>query len=161
MSPRSRKKGKKKVIRSTVSLILLTACASSPNAAPNPSTQFDWLTGCWQSEDGSTRETWSTSEGGFYFGHSVVYQDSQAVFFEQMRIDPGETPIFNAYPRGEGPSPFPATEFSEQAVTFANAEHDYPQKIRYWLDGERLRATISLFDGSQANEFAFSACSPS
>lgn len=148
------------MIRSTISLILLSACASTPSAAPNPSDQFDWLTGCWQSEDGSTRETWSSSEGGFYFGYSVVYQDGQAVFFEQMRIDPGETPTFNAYPRGDGPSPFPAMELAEETVTFANAEHDYPQKIRYWRTGDRLRATISKFDGSQANAFAFIACAP-
>ena len=148
------------MIRSTISLIFLTACASAPSAAPNPSTQFDWLTGCWQSEDGSTRETWSTSEGGYYFGSSMVYQDGQAVFFEQMRIDPGETPTFNAYPRGTGPSPFPAAELTATSVTFANAEHDYPQKIRYWRDGEKLRATISMFDDSQANAFAFDACSP-
>ena len=82
------------------------------------------------------------------------------MFFEQMRIDPGETPTFNAYPRGDGPSPFQATELSEGAVTFANAEHDYPQKIRYWRDGDKLRATISLFDGNQANAFAFDACLP-
>ena len=148
------------MIRSAISLVLLVACAAAPNAAPNPSNQFDWLTGCWQSEDGSTREIWSVSEGGLYFGYSVVYQDGQAVFFEQMRIDPGEPATFNAYPRGAGPSPFPAAEHTEDSVTFANAEHDYPQKIHYWRDGENLRATISKLDGSQANEFAFVTCSP-
>ncbi|MEL6413879.1 MAG: DUF6265 family protein [Pseudomonadota bacterium] len=146
------------MIRSTVSLILLSTCASAQSAAPDTSDQFDWLTGCWQSEDGSSRETWSASEDGYYFGYSVVYQDGQAIFFEQMRIDPGATPTFNAYPRGAGPSPFPATEQTGEAVTFANAAHDYPQKIRYWRDGDKLRATISLFDGSQANTFSFAAC---
>ncbi len=146
------------MIRSTISLILLSACASAPSATPNPFSQSDWLTGCWQSEDGGTRETWSVLEGGFYFGHSVVYQGDQAVFFEQMRIDPGETPIFNAYPRGVGPSPFPAIELAENSVTFANAEHDYPQKISYWRDRDQLRATISLFDGSQENAFTFVSC---
>lgn len=146
------------MIRSTISLIFLSACASAQSAAPDISDQFDWLTGCWQSEDGSSRETWSTSEDGYYFGYSVVYQDGQAVFFEQMRIDPGETPTFNAYPRGAGPSSFPASELTGSDVTFANAEHDYPQKIRYWRDGDRLRATISMFDGSQANDFVFATC---
>ena len=146
------------MIRSTISLILLSASASAPSAAPSPSNQFDWLTGCWQSEDSSTRETWFTSEGGFDFVYSVVFQGGQAVSFEQMRIDPGETPIFNAYPRGVGPSPFPAIELAENSVTFANAEHDYPQKISYWRDRDQLRATISLFDGSQENAFTFVSC---
>lgn len=146
------------MIRSTISLILLSACVSAPSADQLAPTQFDWLTGCWQSEDGSTRETWSRSEGGYYFGYSVVYQDAQAVFFEQMRIDPGEAPTFNAYPRGAGPSPFPAADLGPGAVTFANGDHDYPQKIRYWREGDMLRATISLLDGSQAGAFTFLPC---
>ena len=146
------------MIRSTISLILLSACASPPSADPIPTNQFDWLTGCWQSDDGNTREVWSRSEGGQYFGYSVVFQETEAVFFEQMRIDPGETPTFNAYPRGAGPSSFPATETKEQAVIFANAEHDYPQRIHYWREGDELRATISKIDGSNPGDFTFVPC---
>lgn len=146
------------MIRSTISLVLLAACTSAPSAAPNQTNHFDWLTGCWQSEEGGTREVWSRSEGGYYFGYSVVFHEAEAVFFEQMRIDPGETPTFNAYPRGSGPSPFPAIENQPRAVTFANDAHDYPQRIQYWRDGDQLRAHISKIDGSDANDFAFAAC---
>ena len=147
------------MIRSTISLILLSACISAPKATPENANHLDWLTGCWQSEDGDTREIWSTSEGGYLFGYSVVYHDGQAVFFEQMRIDPGETPTFNAYPRGTGPSAFPAIEIEDQSVTFANAAHDYPQKIHYNRDGDLLRARISKIDDSQPGDFAFQPCS--
>ena len=146
------------MIRSTISLILLSACVSAPSAEPNPANHFDWLTGCWHSDDGSTREVWSKSEGGHYFGYSVIFQETEAVFFEQMRIDPGVTATFNAYPRGSGPSPFPATQTTDQAVIFANADHDYPQRIHYWRDGNQLRAKISKIDGSDAGEFAFRPC---
>ena len=147
------------MIRSTISLILLSACISAPKATPENANHLDWLTGCWQSEDGDTREIWSTSEGGYLFGYSVVYHDGQAVFFEQMRIDPGETPTFNAYPRGTGPSAFPAIEIEDQSVTFANAAHDYPQKIHYNRDGDLLRARISKIDDTQPGDFAFQPCS--
>ena len=146
------------MIRSTISLILLSACVSAPSAEPNPTNHFDWLTGCWESEDGSMREVWSRSEGGLYFGYSVILQETEAVFFEQMRSDPGEAPTFNAYPRGIGPSPFPATETTNQAVIFANEEHDYPQRIHYWRDGDQLRAKISKIDGSYAGVFSFVPC---
>lgn len=147
------------MIRSTISLILLSACISAPKAVPENANHLDWLTGCWQSEEGDTREIWSTSEGGYLFGYSVVFHEGQAVFFEQMRIDPGETPTFNAYPRGTGPSAFPAVEIEDQSVTFANAAHDYPQKILYYRDGDDLRARISKIDDSEPGDFSFQPCS--
>ena len=146
------------MIRSAISLILLSACVSTPGVAQNPANHFDWLTGCWHSEDGSTREVWSQSEDGYYFGYSVVFHEAKAVFFEKMRIDPGETPTFNAYPRGNGPSAFPAIETISEKVTFANDAHDYPQRIQYWRDGDQLRAQISKIDGSDANDFVFAPC---
>ena len=138
--------------------LFLGACTSITQADPASPTQLDWLTGCWQSTDGSTREVWSVSEGGYLFGYSVVFNNSDAVFFEQMRIDPAEPPVFNAYPRGDGPSAFPAIDQTDTSITFANAEHDYPQKIKYWQDGTELKATISLIDDSQAGAFSFAPC---
>lgn len=147
------------MIRFVWSLALLAGC-TSVSAADEPDHQaLHWLTGCWQSESGGTREVWSLSEGGYYFGYSVVMQNGQVVFFEQMRIDPARPPVFNAYPAGSGPSAFPAIEMGDQTITFANANHDYPQKIRYWRDGEALRAKISLIDDGQPGTFDFVACS--
>ncbi|NQY96456.1 MAG: hypothetical protein HRT82_04785 [Henriciella sp.] len=146
------------MIRTLLCLIALSACTlttASEEADPN---RLDWLTGCWQGDDGMTREVWSGSEDGYYFGYSIVLKDGHAVFFEQMRVDPAPLPVFNAYPAGDGPSAFPATEISDTSVTFANPAHDFPQKIKYWRDGTRLRATISRIDDSRAAEFSFTRC---
>jgi len=133
----------------------LTLVAQAEEADPN---RLDWLTGCWQSEDGATREVWSPSQDGYYFGYSVVLNDGHAVFFEQMRVDPAPLPVFNAYPRGEGPFAFTATEIAAQSITFANPDHDFPQKIKYWRDGDLLKATISHMDDSSAGQFSFTGC---
>lgn len=147
------------MIRFVWSFVLLAGCTSISAADEPEASKLDWLTGCWQSESGETREIWSQSEGGYYFGYSVVMQDDQVVFFEQMRIDPATPPVFNAYPAGAGPSAFPAIEIGEETITFANAEHDYPQKIRYWRDGAALRAQISLIDGDRPGSFDYLPCS--
>ena len=94
--------------------------AGADEADPN---RLDWLTGCWQGDDGVTREIWSASEDGYYFGYNVVLKDDHVLFFEQMRIDPAPMPVFNAYPRGQGPFPFTAIEVGEISVTFANPAH--------------------------------------
>ncbi len=141
-----------------LSLVFLCACAHSGQAEEADPNRLDWLTGCWQNAENGTREIWSVSEDGYYFGYSIVLKDGHAVFFEQMRIDPAPLPIFNAYPSGEGPSSFPAIEIADNSVTFANTAHDYPQKIKYWRDSDGLRAVISLIDDSGAGAFNFEPC---
>jgi len=146
------------MIRTFISLCLIGLCASAAQAEEADPNRLDWLTGCWQGDDGVTREIWSASEDGYYFGYSVVLKDGHALFFEQMRIDPAPMPVFNAYPRGDGPFPFTATALTETSITFANPAHDFPQKIKYWRDGQRLNATISKTDDSSPGHFAFTPC---
>jgi len=141
-----------------IGTLLLGGCVLGSQAETPAASSLDWITGCWQTEDGGTREVWSVSEDSFFFGYSVVYNEGDAVFFEQMRIDPGTPPTFQAYPRGQGPSSFPAIEITETSVTFANPDHDYPQKIKYVRDGATLNAVISLIDDTRQGTFNFVGC---
>jgi hypothetical protein len=43
----------------------------------------------------------------------------------------------------------------EPGITFVNAAHDYPQRIRYWRDGRDLMAEVSLADGSKAQRWRY------
>lgn len=137
-----------------LSLIALPSQAEEAN--PN---RLDWLTGCWQGDDQVTREVWSRSEDGYYFGYSVVTKNGHVIFYEQMRIDPAPMPVFNAYPAGKGLFPFAATDLSETSITFANPDHDFPQKIKYWRDGEALKAVISTINDESPAQFSFTPCS--
>lgn len=148
-------------MRALIALLLVGACANASPAQEQSSHQFGWLKGCWELEDGSIREHWSTPEGGYMFGHAVTYREGIAVFFEQLRVDPGTPPVLNAYPAGNGPSPFPATEITATSVVFENTAHDYPQRITYQRDRDQLRATISLIDGANERVFNYQTCSSS
>ena len=146
-------------MRFLLATILVTACQLTPVAnAPQKVSQFSWLAGCWQSSDGNLREVWSTSEGGYHFGYAVTYKSGEPIFYEMMRILPTDPPVMSAYPRGVGPSDFPMLEQADQSVTFANAEHDYPQRIYCSRAGDTLSATISRMDGSQQTDFTYLAC---
>ena len=59
---------------------------------------------------------------------------------------------FFAQPSGKPASEFPMVLRSEESVEFANANHDYPQRIRYWRQGQLLMAEISKIDGSDAQQ---------
>ncbi len=129
-----------------------------------------WFTGCWEFEDGSTREVWSEPEGIHLFGYSVSYEHSPSTtsgktvtFFETMRIElapSGDYPVaFFAYPSGKGPTRFEQTAHAPHAVTFENPQNDYPQRIRYWRDGTHLKAEISTLQGEQIRQFDYRPCS--
>ena len=45
----------------------------------------------------------------------------------------------------------------DPGLTFVNTTHDYPQRIRYWREGEFLMAEIALADGSKAKRWRYSA----
>lgn len=140
-------------------LLALCACATAEDAAPaDPGYFLSWMTGCWQNADGSIREVWSEDEGGYLFGYSVYLKAGKAGFFEQLRIDPGPAHVLNAYPAGEGPSPFTESQRGDQSIVFENPAHDFPQQISYSRDGDALNAHISLLDGSQRGDFNYVPC---
>lgn len=136
--------------------ILSVACGT---IAQTPSTGLDWLAGCWVSADGSTTEHWTLATWDHAFGSSVTVSDDAVAFFEFMQIEPTDDGyVFSAYPRGSGPNPFPLESAGPQSVTFANAEHDYPQRIAYERQSDELHARISKMDGSDENRWAYRAC---
>lgn len=137
----------------TVVAVLCSAAACSSADEP-----LAWLAGCWT--DGSVVERWTLAEGGYLFGSSVTVDEGGAVsFFEQLRIEPTDTGLaYYAYPAGSGPTRFDSVEQGEQAITFANPTHDYPQRISYRREGGQLRVTISLHDGGNAGEWVHASC---
>ena len=97
--------------------------------------------------------------------HSVEYAPTEVVTtfarrrigetatsFEHMRILAGKDGVvaFHGMPGGAPAVRFPLVKRGEGEAVFENPAHDYPQRIRYRLDGETLVATTSLLDGSEA-----------
>lgn len=83
--------------------------------------------------------------------------------WETMRIaldEPaGELPTvrmaFVAAPGGTGWTLFAWSPSPETGVTFHNAANDYPQRVRYWREGELLKAEVSLADGTRPTRWTF------
>lgn len=43
----------------------------------------------------------------------------------------GDTVAYHAFPVGQAPAIFPVESLSDSSVVFANAAHDFPQRISY------------------------------
>jgi hypothetical protein len=134
-------------------IIGLALLASGTAAAQEAPSLPEWMAGAWCTEvppSDRTCEFWSPDSGGLMLGGSVTTKGGKAVEFEQLRIAPHEGGIaYFASPGGKGPIVFRSVEVGDRSVTFGKPDHDYPQRIRYWRDGEAMVAEISLTDGSK------------
>lgn len=141
--------------------LVLAGCLAADGTTPRQTggNSPDWLAGCWLSADGSTTEHWTRAAPGWLFGFNTASSDGEIVFFEQLRIEPGPGgPVLQAYPAGRGPTAFPMVAAQTGMITFANASHDFPQRISYHRDGDRLTATVALMDGSKSRDWRFESC---
>ena len=105
-----------------------------------------WIAGSWQgTEEGmAMEEVWLAPAGGAMLGLHRDVAGGRMVSFEFLRIE--ESPrglVYLSQPRGLPVTPFHAIEVSAKRVVFENPEHDFPQRILYWLDEDgALRARI-------------------
>ncbi len=119
----------------------------------------DWMTGCWEQKDGDrwTEECWMAPRGGIMLGASRMGKGDTLIEWEAMQIvryhrkdDGWISPLaYRAAPGGGPATVFKWTSSEEEGVTFINTAHDYPQRIRYWREGDILMAEISMADGSK------------
>ena len=137
--------------------MLLTAMIAAATAeAPLPA----FLSGCWEYvRDGDrwTEECWTSPRGGLMLGSGRDGKGDQVSHWEWMRIERGAdgTLIFHGSPKGARAVPFKATENDGGSITFVNASHDYPQRVRYRRTHAGLEAEISLADGSKPVRWSY------
>jgi hypothetical protein len=149
-------------MRGIIAVVLLGL--ATPAAAQDlPS----WMAGCWQMTEGDAwaDECWMAPRDGVMLGASRGGTGAELTTWEAMQIilEPAEaredarpTVTFWASPNGNGRTGFALAPSAQSGVTFVNLANEYPQRIRYWRDGDLLRAEISLADGSEAQRWAFS-----
>ena len=135
-------------------LLVLAAAAAEP--VPIPA----FLAGCWiqqRAEERWTEECWTSARGGLMLGSGREGKGDMVRHWEWMRIERGPDGVatFFGSPKGSQPVPFKATEGDAQSITFVNAGHDYPQRVRYVLTETGLEAEISLADGSKPNRWTY------
>lgn len=138
----------------------LALMLGTPLAASETAEMPDWLHGAWNEARGGGRwadEFWTPPRGGLMIGAARMGDGDRISVFEHSRIirKPDGTLAFVAQPFGNAAVYFPMVAADAQMIEFANAAHDYPQRIRYWREGRELRARVSLMDGSKAVEWRY------
>lgn len=120
--------------------------------------KLDWMVGTWRLQDGETvtEEHWRPLQGNTMLGTSHTFGGERTLAFEFLRLTVARGQIgYVAMPGGKTPTTFLLQTLGEGVAVFENAEHDYPQRIRYERTDKGVTATISLLDGKKAQAFVF------
>jgi hypothetical protein len=125
-------------MRTTLAVVAALSCLSAAQAQPPVGVErLAWLEGRWEGEsDGvSMEEQWTSLRGGALLGLHRDVKAGRMVSFEFLRIEATpEGTFYFASPRSKPPVPFKLVEASERRAVFENRQHDFPQRILYWLD---------------------------
>jgi Domain of unknown function (DUF6265) len=80
-------------------------------------------------------EHWLPPKGNTMLGLHRDVASGKTVMFEFLRIEwTPEGITYWASPRGRAATPFRLKEARDKYVVFENPEHDFPQRIIYWLE---------------------------
>ena len=143
-------------------LVMLAAteaiAAETPRQFESTVARLGWLAGHWAGEvDGmASEEHWTGVDGNGMVGMHKDVKGGRMVSFEFLRIEAttngGMTYV--ASPGGAAPTSFRLKEIGEASVTFESLEHDFPQRILYWIDeSKRLHARVEgLMKGETISE---------
>ena len=132
--------------------IVLLGAADAPPALPG------WMAGCWVETRGDAwaEECWTAPRGGILIGSGRTGEGDKLNSWESMQIvsEPDAIAFYGA-PQGKGRTRFVLQPGAAEGLTFVNAAHDYPQRVRYWREGEKLLAEVAKADGSDAMRWSY------
>jgi hypothetical protein len=131
---------------------LVPAALTVAGAADAPLTldRIAWLQGCWESRSASrvVEEHWMAPRGGSMIGTGRTVRGDSLAEYELIVLRAVSGALaYQAHPSGQATTTFTAREASDSMVVFANAAHDFPQRVGYrrigadsllaWIEGER------------------------
>lgn len=125
-------------------LLLALSLSGELNAETATLTDLDWLSGCWEavSETATQEECWLYPAGDRMIGINRTI-DGKRGAFEFLRIERQDGRIvYLASPGGREPVPFALTDSGPGRAVFENPAHDFPQRLTYQRDGQRLSVRV-------------------
>ena len=137
--------------------VLIISCNQSKKESINTETvelakesnNFDWLIGQWErinEEEGkNTFENWEKVSNTEYSGIGFTMQNGDTIKQEIIQlINTNEKwNLTVKVPEEMESITFKMTNHSENEFTCENTEIDFPNKIRYWKNGDKINASVS------------------
>ena len=136
--------------RAVVTATALIVGAGQAAAQESGLSKVAWLAGCWERALSNRRgvEVWEAPRAGVMSGGSFIVTDTSRRETEHLRLwAEGDTLVYEAHPSIQHRTAFRASTGSTE-ITFANPEHDFPQRIVYRKVG--ADSLIARIEGDRA-----------
>jgi hypothetical protein len=121
--------------------LLFGVSITSPAGETNAPTLagLSWLEGSWvqRGKKVENEEHWIAPKGGMMLGLNRTTREGGKTSFEFFRIEQTTNGLsYFASPQGRAATEFRLKELTADRVVFENLNHDFPQRIIYWREGE-------------------------
>lgn len=130
-------------------LIIGAGAANGQEKVKQDFKKLHWLNGTWirtNVKAGQTaEESWVLATPEQLTGTGITKKGDQTVFVEKLSltIKDGEIYYIADVSGSKSAVPFKLTAIGDHTFTCENPTHDFPKKITYVLNGNKLLATIS------------------
>lgn len=117
---------------------------------------FSFMGGCWERRDDAKKliisEQWMSPEGTSIIGMGRTVRGGKTTDWEFMRIEErADGFYFVAKPKANpAETDFKLIRWANGEYVFENAAHDFPQRVIYKTDGDRLKGRI---EGTNKGKF--------
>jgi hypothetical protein len=149
----------KKVFLLTICTSLLEIGYSQSQKVADQFKKLEWLSGTWVRTNAppnrNSNERWVKMSGSEWQGFGLTMKGQDTAYLERLKLIIKEDAIYYVadVPENKQPVYFKLTEISENRFVVENPEHDFPKKITYQKDGDKLKATIS--DNTKSVDYFF------
>ena len=127
---------------------LLISSSAVPAQTASKLSDLGWMAGCWEMNDAKRgmliSEMWMKPAGDAMLGTGRTIKAGKLVDFEFLRIvQDADGPAYISRPSGsKEDTTFKLIKSSAGEIVFENAAHDFPQRIMYKRNGEKMNARI-------------------
>ena len=143
----------------SLGLIFLTAVFGLPafgqSAGQITIDKLSWLSGCWEINEMAkgrlVTEQWMKPAGKTMLGMARTVKNGVTSGYEFIRIVEHEKGIYYVAKPSQNASEthFKLITFGKYEAVFENQEHDFPQRISYRREGDKLKAAIEGTSGGK------------
>ena len=111
--------------------------------------KLDWLEGNWTRLDvkpgRSAHESWQKISTTEWKGSGVNLKGADTAFIEKLKLVIQDDNIYYVADIAENKEPvyFKLTAITDDSFVCENPQHDFPKKIAYQKNGNKIKATIS------------------
>lgn len=142
-------------MKNTLITLLLAGCSYGIQAqalakeARENFNKLSWLTGTWKRTNvkagRQAHERWENAGAGQMKGVGVTMKEQDTLFVEKLKLVIKDNAVWYVadVPQNKQEVYFKLTTITPDGFTCENPTHDFPKKIVYQLEGNKLKATIS------------------